>query len=462
MPMHGEATVGADERRHLVAIVVAAVGLRVAAALYIGSAVGEHLPGLADQLSYHTLAQRVLEGHGFSFAVGWWPATPAGEPTAHWSYLYTLILSGIYAVVGVSPLVVRLLQAIAVGVLHPYLSWRVGRRLFGPRVAMACALLAAGYGYFVYYSAALMTEALYMVAVLWVMDLALRLGVSEPAERQGGWATWGWLGVATAAAVLFRQVFLLCVPIVVLWVAYRHAAAARARGLAARPALQTAATGAALTALVLALCVVPATIRNYRAFGRFVPVNTNAGFALFWGNHPAHGDTFKPLLPGDGSHYGRLIPDDLRHLDEAALDQALLAQGIRFAVDDPVRYVRLTLGRVREYVKFWPSADSGLTSNLVRVASFGVLLPLMLVGLGLAATGRTPATAGDRHAGTLLVAVALAYAAIHVLVWTLVRYRLPVDALMVPYAGLGLTWMADRVGAAEWLPRRWSVSYDVR
>jgi hypothetical protein len=37
------------------------------------------------------------------------------------------------------------------------------------------------------------------------------------------------------------------------------------------------------------------------------------------------------------------------------------------------------------------------------------------------------------------------YAGIHVLTWTLIRYRLPIDALLVIFAGLGITDLLTRI-----------------
>ena len=76
-------------------------------------------------------AERVVAGHGFSFAEDHWPATPGGEPTAHWSYLYTLYLAAVYSLFGVQPLIARLIQAVLTGVLHTWLAYRIGRRVFG-------------------------------------------------------------------------------------------------------------------------------------------------------------------------------------------------------------------------------------------------------------------------------------------------------------------------------------------
>jgi hypothetical protein len=162
-----------------------------------------------------------------------------------------------------------------------------------------------------------------------------------------------------------------------------------------------------------------------------------------------------PLLPGDGSEYGRLIPEEFRELNEAELDQALLQRGLQFVAADPGRYLWLCLGRLKEYFKFWPSPDSGLVSNAARVSSFGVFLPFMAWGIALVMTGQVPEPgnpASDRGAAALPLLVAVAYTTIHVMVWALVRYRLPVDALLVPFAAVSVVWILDRAGV-RWRAR---------
>ena len=71
---------------------------------------------------------------------------------------------------------------------------------------------------------------------------------------------------------------------------------------------------------VLVVAIAPFTVRNYAAFGRFVLLNTNAGYALFWANHPSQGTDFTPILSDE--QYQQMIPNELRNLDEAALESA--------------------------------------------------------------------------------------------------------------------------------------------
>jgi len=428
-----------EAKRVLVAIILAAIAARLACALYMGDQV-EALPGVADQISYHTLSVRVLQGHGFSFGQGWWPATPAGQPTAHWSYLYVLFLAGVYSVFGPHPLAARIVQAVVVGLLQPLLTWRIATRLFGARVGLVSAALAAIYSYFVYYGGALMTESFYIVAMLWVVDIVTMLSDSSARGKSPlGLGNWLWLGAALGCASLLRQITLLLAPAVILWAAYRVASErkkmATSRESRGTPVLARA-TGAAV---VLAVCIVPWTARNYAAFGQLVILNTNAGFAFYWGNHPIHGSSFKPLLPASGPGYGSLIPEELRGLNEAAMDRALLARGLGFVREDPVRYTMLSLGRVVEYFKFWPTAASGAMSNSMRLLSFGVCLPFILSGVLLAAL--RPAVADGRSSrpeAALLIGLVAAYSAFYLLTWTLIRYRLPADALLMPFAAFSM------------------------
>ena len=103
-------------RRYLAAILALSVLLRLVVSLYLGDVV-DAPPLLTDQRSYHALGARLVERHGFSFERAWYPFTPADTPTAHWSYLYSLLIAAVYALFGPHPLAVRLVQSVLGGLL---------------------------------------------------------------------------------------------------------------------------------------------------------------------------------------------------------------------------------------------------------------------------------------------------------------------------------------------------------
>ncbi|MCJ7535284.1 MAG: glycosyltransferase family 39 protein [Anaerolineales bacterium] len=423
-------------RRILILTLAASVIVRVIAAIYLGNKV-EVLPGTFDQVSYHNLALRVVSGNGFTFGEPWWPATAAGAPTAHWSYLYTGYLILIYKIFGLNPLAARIIQAVIVGLLQPYLAYRIARYLFNPVTGLAAAILTAIYTYFVYYSATLMTEPFYIVAILASLWIGMRMvrkegagdsGIANHGTKENLWMGLG-LGLTLGIAVLMRQLFLLFIPFLFIWIWW-------ASGKRMWRSLL-------ISGSLIILMVLPFTIFNYLRFDRFVLLNTNAGYALFWSNHPIYGTQFVPILTDEMGSYLELIPEELLSLDEAALDQELLKIGIGFVVQDPLRYLALSISRIPPYFVFWPSSSSSLISNISRVSSFGIMLPFMLYGLFRSYIERAkPLITRPLF---LLYLFMLVYTGIHVLTWTLIRYRMPVDAVLVIFAGLAVVDLMERV-----------------
>lgn len=409
-------------------ILAVSVLLRVGVAVAMGNAVVE-LPGIFDQVSYHNLALRVLEGHGFSFGELWWPITPADAPTAHWSFLYTLYLVFVYSIFGPNPIVARILQAVIVGILHPYIAYRIGEKIFTKTVGLVAAAITAIYVYFFYYGAALMTEPFYITAILFALYFAIQLAENTDKKRdiQLGLA----LGISLGVIVVLRQVFLLFLPFLFLWMWI-----ARFKRRGGLPLFSTI-----VSIFVLLLFVLPITYFNYSRFHRFVLLNTNSGYAFFWGNNPIYGTKFIPILPT--KTYQEMIPQEVRHLDEAALDQELLKRGIQFVTDDPTRYALLSLSRIPPYFMFWYSSQSSTLSNIARIGSFGVFLPFMLYGLflGIKQNRKNLLTSPIG----LLVLFIVVYSGVHILTWTLIRYRLPIDAVLIPFAGLALVELAERI-----------------
>ena len=440
----------------LLGIIAGAVLLRLGAASLLGNPVVA-LPGITDQVSYHALASRLEGGYGFTFDIGWWPYTAAGEPTAHWSYLYTLFLAGIYAIIGIHPLVARIIQAVLGGILMPLFAYRIARQVFRhlPDVQIISLIAAAWialYGYFIYYAAALMTETFYIIGILWTLGCALRIqnqaSIEEDKKTSVKPGLWIELGLALGFTAMLRQVFILFIPFLFVWLLWVFLHRTSQSESPARRAFPELLRGGLICAAVLVLLIAPITLYNYSQFNQFVLLNTNAGFAFFWGNHPVYGDHFVPILTPDMGSYQALIPEELRSLNEAALDQDLLKLGIGFIISDPIRFIKLSITRIPAYFMFWPSISSSLPSNLTRVLSFGLALPFMILGIAIWVQD-----VKKRHfwavPGVLLLLFMVVYSAIHLLSWALIRYRLPVDAVGLVFAARGLYWIYQKIFTAQ-------------
>lgn len=443
----------------LASILLLSVLLRVGVALYLGDTLEETRGGTYDQISYDALAQRVVAGYGFSFAEDSWPYARANQPTAFWSYLYTLFLAGIYTVVGHQPLIARLVQSLLAGILTGWLLYRIGSRVWNRRVGLIAAAMIGVYFYFIHYAASLMTEAFYIVGILWTTDAAMRLAdriVTQHDNSQSSAARRPWglaveLGLAMGVTLLLRQVvvvYFMILAVWLIWIGWRRQRATNAVSLLI------------VAAAISAVLISPFILRNYRVFGRLALPNTNAGFTFFWSNHPIYGTRFEAVLsPNHGVSYRDLIPPELRDLNEAALDRALLGRGLQFVLKDPSRYVLLSLSRIPVYFQFWPTADSSLLSNVARLLSFALFLPLMIYGLVIAIRhmlSTRACTVGSVETSylqgayiALMVLFIAIYTLVHLASWANVRYRLPVDAFLILFAAYAVDSLLQR-----WLQTR--------
>jgi hypothetical protein len=432
----------------LIAICTVSVVLRVGTALYLGDIV-DAPPLLTDQRSYDALGARLITGHGFSFDRGWYPFTQPDTPTAHWSFLYSLFVAAVYAVFGPHPLAVRVVQAILGGILLPWLAYRLTYRVYEPagasRFGQAIAdrgfnaerlgLIAAGittvYFYFILYAATLMTETFFICGLLFVLDQSLALA-EKPTWRRGF-----SLGLGLGVTTLLRQSILPGVAVIGLWLLWT--------GWRTHT-LRRTVTGLAVALGMVVLFILPFTMRNYLAYNEVLLLNSNAGYAMYSAQHPMHGTDFKEFE-------GAPMPPELINagLNEAQLDKELMQRGIGFVLAEPGRYLQLSLSRAVDYIEFWPTPDTTLINNIGRVGSFGLFLPFMLFGLCLALRYAVRRDAGVQVSTSPLMLCLLfstAYTVLHIFTWAMPRYRLPVDAVLMSFAALGVyqaaRWIAGR------------------
>jgi hypothetical protein len=431
-PLHRLGQALGLEARVLGAILLLSVLVRVAIALYLGDIV-DAPPLLTDQRSYDALGARLIAGDGFSFDRGWYPFTEANTPTAFWSFLYSLFVAAVYGVSGVHPLAVRIIQGVLGGLLLPWMTYRLTRRVFAPNgderlrwLPLVAAGLTAVYAYFALYAATLMTETFFMVALLWSLEQTL-VFAANPTPAQGA-----LLGVAIGVAALLRQSILPWVAVAYVWLL----------GVAfLQKHLSKVVIGLLCTTGLIAVLIAPFTIRNYRVYGQFLLLNSNTGDAMYSAQHPMHGTNFQEFTAAP-------VPPEVLGHNEAQMDHELMLRGIGFVLADPVRYVLLSLSRARAYFQFWPSPSSSLIDNLGRLVSYTLYLPFMLYGLFRAIRDRntlwkTGLSFVDTPLAFLLLFVVF-YSVMHILTWAIPRYRLPVDAVMMLFMALAVSDLVNR------------------
>ena len=355
-----------------------------------------------------------------------------------------LFAAGVYNLIGaVSPVAARIGLAVA-GTLAVLVVYLLGRRLAGPRAGLVAAGIAAVYPPTLFYTSLLSGEPLAILTVAGAV-----LAFLWAADR--GRTPWAWLlpGLLLGLTAFMRPEYLvLTAALALLAVVVVGRREGALRGVAA----------GGLMVLAFAATIAPWAVTATNQLGRFVPVSTGGGKALFIGTY----------LPGDGLHdrtkqhlYHRLYgadapPERLPRipmnplLDRIAAkypqlprDEALGRVGrenlVRWATEEPRAVAQMMAGKIAH---MWHGSGSpsytpagGAVHYLVLVFGFAGLvllivrrrwevLPILVLLVGISLIG------GLLLAGT--------------------RRNLPVMPLVITLAGVSVMfayeWARDRVG----------------
>jgi 4-amino-4-deoxy-L-arabinose transferase-like glycosyltransferase len=216
----------------------------------------------ADAARYERIAALLYTDQEF--------AVPGSDAPYDWSPGAPLFYAGIYYLTGgVHPGAVRLVVAL-LGALTIVLVYLIGRRLAGPLAGLAGAALFAIYPVTIFFTGKLMSEPL---ATLTLAGAVLSFfWAGDPGRHRLAWALPGFLLGLTAFARPEYLAFIVVFAVIALF-----------RG---------GIVPAAIVAVAFAIPIVPWTLHVSDAEGRFVPISTGGGKALFIGTY----------LPGNGLH----------------------------------------------------------------------------------------------------------------------------------------------------------------
>jgi 4-amino-4-deoxy-L-arabinose transferase-like glycosyltransferase len=386
----------------------------------------------ADAARYERIAALLYTDQRF--------AVPGSDAPYDWSPGAPLFYAGLYYLTGgVHPALARLAIALA-GLVTIVICYLLGRRLNGPATGLVAAALAAGYPAFIFNTGRLLSEPLAEVTVpgavlafLWALD------------RRSPWA---WLapGALIGLSALIRPEYLL------FGAAFALLALIKV-GIDRGP--RTGLAAAAILAVAFAAPIVPWAIHVSGEEGRFVPVTTGAGKALFIGSY----------LPGDGIHDRVKIELMERYLDmrdvtpeqrarqpmeplldrvaarypdlprDAALNRIGRENLSRYAREQPVAVARMMANKVRW---MWRGSSGAMLSPAAVVLQV-LIVGFAVVGLAILAWRR-------RFEALLLGGLILGLTVFSGIVLAAPRRNLALMPLVMTLASTGLVsvWLYAR------------------
>lgn len=423
--------------RHMV-LVLAVLLPRMAWFFLLGGA----LPSpTRDQGLYVSAAGRILEGEGLSysreigflrnrmnreeeFKTTWvrepdymFGMVPVETPTASIEPGYPMLLAAVLMVTGPVAGAVFMLNCLF-ALLGAWAVWKLVEENWGEREGILAALLWSLYPYYIYYSAYAMTETVHFALLPLILLFTVRAGSRD----RDGLAS----GLSTAFLFLVRSTAIFLLPVQMLWLFLRRRW---------RSALLAAAG-------FLLLCA-PWVVRNQLQLGSPVLMPTKGALNLWMRNNP-------DILAIEGIE----IPD---FLEEGINRRDLLEYPSMEGADTELERSRLLMERARGFILANPMLVAYLT--VIRAGSFlspvggtldhpaataaGLLLFLPMLAASAVELFRRR---GDGRV-LLLASFFLLYLALHSLAHGGVRYRLPVDMVLMVltslYIGRKAGWRSD-------------------
>ncbi|MGQ9463900.1 MAG: ArnT family glycosyltransferase [Candidatus Fervidibacter sp.] len=355
-----------------------------------------------DEPLYHGLAVSLVHGLGYSLD---------GQPTARYGPGYPFFLSVIYRFAGIKPPAARIANALAGSLLCVLLAIFTAS-LWGAKAGVIAGILAALYYPFIQLPLYLITENLYLPLFV---ATALLTWKAVKAQPNSLWAA-AFAGLSWGIASLTRAIALPLAILCSLWFLARR---------------EMKGTVVFLTLFVLVL--LPWTARNYKIFGGFVPIELSAGHNLYLSFGPPGNE---PKVLGHwnwGSDVRR--PNPPKGLSPMERDGWLKAQALAYIRANPMEAVikRIPRKLANLLVPFYGTAS--LTNKMLTTFCYLLLLALSLPAWWQAWRSENPS---ERHLAELVLLIAAFTIAFHAIFFGVVRYRYPVDALLLVFAGKSL------------------------
>jgi 4-amino-4-deoxy-L-arabinose transferase-like glycosyltransferase len=366
----------------------------------------------------------LASGRGFSDQFG-----PHTGPTAWEPPLYPYLTAGVFLVFGIyskaSAFVLLTLNSMfsALTCLPIFL---IARRIFSEKVAVWSAWAWALLPNVIFWCTRAVWEtclsALLLAFIFW---LSLKL------EDLDGWIAWFGFGLLWGVIALNGTSLLAFLPASGLWAWYRCAKQSK-----------KSFGRVALASVVFFAVIAPWLVRNYETFGKFIFIRDNFGAELRLGNGPGANGTLMLYLdpPHDPSAMRQV-----QSMGEVAYIAMRKQQALAYMAADHLRFVRLCVAR---FFYFWagpPKENQTWWLTQAKNALFLGASLLMVWGLGLALRQGS-------HGAWLFFWLILLYPAVYYAVYSIPRYRVPIEPEMEIFCVFALTQAGGKSTAS--LPTR--------
>ena len=402
------------ERRCLIALLLLAALLRLGVICWKPASLAE------DRDLYWGIAKRMAAGDGYVHP-------DFGHPTAYRPPLYPMMLAVIVFVGGGTKLLA--VVQIAMGVATAWLTWRIARRFD----LNSAALVATGFVAFnpllVQMTALAMTETI--CGLLLTMMVFCVVEQHAPKRRTK-------IGLLFGLAALCRPTvwaYAILASAVSLWVSWRR------RTLQTDRSIASVIRGWIVVVFAAGITIAPWVIRNEKVFDELIVTTTHGGYTLLLGNNDAayRAEVANPTsTPWDSRTWQKSLPQPFVGGGagrEFLRDRWMSQHATLWIREHPREFTESCWLRIKRFWNIFPGgADAG---SLPRVAQWGMAV-FFAIELLAAAVGLWRLRRDEWSKWWPLVLLVLSFALVHVVYWSNLRMRAPVEPVLALLAARGL------------------------
>lgn len=366
------------------------------------------------------IAHSLAAGHGFSS-----PFRVDTGPTAWMTPAYPLLLAGIFRLFGVYTFHAWE-AAVLVNILCCTLAcvplFYAGKRIGGVGLAAGAAWLWAVFPNAILIPVESMWDAsisaLLVAAILWAT-----LALAE-SERMRDWCAYGLLW---GVALMVNATLAALLPLLLGWVAYRQHVQNRQWAIRA-----------VMSVIIVILCCVPWTIRNYKVFHHFVPLRSVLGLQLWLGNNDQTQDIFRGDLH---PIYNAAERERYIAMGELAYMHEKRQEAVQYMLSHPARESRLIANR---FISIWSGGTPYPVTDFVETPSpsFRFILAFNLLAAVSALCGIFILIRTRSAFWFPVAAFPVVYPWAYYLTLALPRYRLPIDPIVLLLMAVALRQIA--------------------
>jgi 4-amino-4-deoxy-L-arabinose transferase-like glycosyltransferase len=386
---------------------------------------------LWDERIYHNWAEKIAAG------------TFQSNSVYEFAPLQAYIMAIIYRIFSPDPFYIRLLN-IVYGTCTCFVVYLIGKELFNRRVGILACIIACIYKPFIFYSIVPLKD--YLGLLLFALMCYLLIKVINPddsarqdkdTKKTGDMIRIGLLGLVAGMLLNVRPNAIVLVPVIillVLWYGYKD-----------KLSWKNLSLFATVYIIGMAVAVSPFVIRNYVVAGKFALTTSQSGFNLYLGNNINNPDPYYRSVPfassspfEQGIHFtieaSRRVG---KKLTSQEASDYWTAETVRQAIANPSVFMGKVGQKILVLVNSFEACDHYNIEFLSDFAKFfkipfpgfWIIFPLCMLGM---------LTSWKKKRAKALITVLLFYGATLVVFFTNGRYRLPMLAVMIPFAASGI------------------------